>query len=209
MQYQIIPVTSYQQNCSLIWCEETLKAALIDPGGDTDKLIAVIESKNLHLEKIILTHGHLDHVGGAGIISKQCGVPIIGPHKDDAFWLEWIPGQAEMFGFPPVEIFTPDQWLNEGDQIQVGSINLKVIHIPGHTPGHVVLLEENAKLLFGGDIIFKGSIGRTDFPKGNHDDLINNINQKLFILDDDITIIPGHGPNTTIGEEKRTNPYLI
>jgi len=209
MLYQIIPVTSYQQNCSLIWCETTNKAALIDPGGESDKLLSIIAEKGLELDKVILTHGHLDHVGGAAIISKQCGVPIIGPHKDDAFWLEWIPGQIEMFNFPPSEIFSPAQWLTEGDKVSVGNISLEVIHCPGHTPGHIVLQNISEKVLFGGDIIFKGSIGRTDFPKGDHDQLISSIKQKLFVLDDETTIIPGHGPTTTIGEEKRSNSFLI
>ena len=208
MKYLTIPVTSYQQNCSLIWCEETGDAALIDPGGDEQTLINEVSNNKLNLVKVLLTHGHLDHVGGAVNIANHYKVPIIGPHQDDEFWLEWIPGQAEMFGFPPAESFTPDQWLKEGDQVTVGNVSLDVIHCPGHTPGHVVLFEAESKTLFAGDILFKGSIGRTDFPRGNHGDLISAIKNKLFPLGDDVIVVPGHGPNTTIGAERVSNPFL-
>lgn len=208
MHYQILPVTPYQQNCSLVWCETSNIAALIDPGGESTRLISEVRQRNLTLEKVILTHGHLDHVGAANEIAQQFNIPIIGPHEADQFWFDWLPGQAEMFNFPPLEAFLPQQWVKEGDRITVGEIQFQVFHCPGHTPGHIVLYEPNNKLLFAGDVIFQGSIGRTDFPKGNHGELIESIRNKILSLDEDITIVPGHGPITTVGYEKLHNPFL-
>ncbi len=208
MQYHIMPVTPYQQNCSLIWCEHSGKAAFIDPGGETSKLVNEVQKRQLNLDKIFLTHGHLDHVGAADEIAKQFNVSIIGPQIEDAFWFEQLPAQAEMFNFPPIESFLPTQWLNDGDRVTLGEINLQVFHCPGHTPGHIVFYEKDTETLFAGDVIFKGSIGRTDFPKGDHATLIQSIKQKLFTLNDDVVIVPGHGPNTSIGQEKASNPFL-
>ena len=209
MKYLIIPVTPYQQNCSLVWCEMTRSAALIDPGGETTKLLQQVENNKLNLEKIMLTHGHLDHVGAALEISKKLNIPIIGPHKDDIFWLELIPQQTQMFNFPPNSSFTPDQWLNEGDVVNVGEISFSVLHCPGHTPGHVIFFDSESKTAFVGDVLFKGSVGRSDFPQGDHHTLISSINNKLLPLGDDVIFIPGHGPNSTFGHERRTNPFLV
>lgn len=209
MKFQIIPVTPFQQNCSLIWDEHTMKGAVVDPGGDIDRILAVIESKGVAVEKVLITHGHLDHAGHAAELARRLNVPIEGPHKDEQFWLERLGGdQARMFGFPPGETFTPSRWLEDGDTVTVGNETLQVFHCPGHTPGHVVFYSPTAELAIVGDVLFRGSIGRTDFPKGNHADLINAIRTKLFSLPDDVEFIPGHGPMSTIGEEKESNPFV-
>jgi len=208
MKYQIIPVTAYQQNCSLIWCEKSYKAALIDPGGEVDMLLQHIESKAVEPEKVLLTHGHLDHVGGAKQIAEHFHIPIIGPHQADAFLLEMLPKQAEMFGFEPLAPFLPDQWLDAGMTVEVGEVVLQVLHCPGHTPGHVVFYNAAERLAFVGDVLFKGSIGRTDLPGGDYDTLINSIEQTLLPLGDYVTFVPGHGPLSTFGEERLTNPFL-
>jgi len=208
MKFTLLPVTPYQQNCSLIWCEATHQAALVDPGGDVEMLLAAVERAGVTLTKLLLTHGHLDHVGGALELSRRLNLPIVGPHPGDAFLLDNLPQQADMFGFPPAETFTPNQWLHDGDSVAVGKLALQVIHCPGHTPGHVVLFEPESRHAFVGDVLFKGSIGRTDFPRGNHEDLIASIRNKLFPLGDDVAFIPGHGPMSTLGYERRTNPYV-
>lgn len=208
MKYTVIPVTPYQQNCSLVWCEQTRQAALIDPGGDIDRLMAAVDKHGLTLTKLILTHGHLDHVGAAGILAERLGLPIEGPHRDDAFLLDALPEQSAMFGFPHTEPFAPSRWLNQGDRVEVGAVVLDVIHCPGHTPGHIVLVDPTARLAFVGDVLFQGSIGRTDFPRGNHADLIRSIKTRLWPLGDDITFVPGHGPLSSFGEERRSNPYV-
>ena len=208
MKYKIIPVTAYQQNCSLIWCEKTSKAALIDPGGDIEVLLAQVDELGLQLKKILLTHGHLDHVGGAKQIATKLEVPIIGPHQADAFWLQSLPKQSEMFGFAYTDAFEPDQWLAEGAEIKVGDMHLSVLHCPGHTPGHVVFYSETDGLLFVGDVLFQGSIGRTDFPQGDYDALIASIKQKLLPLGDEVMFVPGHGPMSSLGHERQNNPFL-
>ena len=208
MEYKIIPVTTYQQNCSLIWCEATSKAALIDPGGEIDLLLSKVEHFGVKLDKILLTHAHLDHVGAARLIADQIDIPIIGPHQADAFWFEMLPKQAEMFGFEPLQAFFPDQWLEAGVTVNVGDEVLSVFHCPGHTPGHIVFVNEEARLAFVGDVLFKGSIGRTDFPGGDYDILINSIKNTLLPLGDDIVFIPGHGPISNFGSERTTNPFL-
>ena len=208
MKFSIIPVTPYQQNCSLIWCEATGKAALVDPGGDVERLLQEVERQEVTLEKILLTHGHLDHVGGALELSGQLGLPILGPQEEDTFLLESLPGQAQMFGFPPTQAFLPDQWLRHGELVTVGELTLDVIHCPGHTPGHIVFMSQEARIAFVGDVLFMGSIGRTDFPRGNHAALIQSIRERLFPLGDDIRFIPGHGPMSTFGHERLTNPYV-
>jgi len=208
MKYLSIPVTNFQQNCSLIWCEKTHKAALIDPGGNSETLIRAINKQKVTLDKILLTHGHLDHVGATKIIADQFDIPIIGPQKDDAIWLDNLPQQATLFGLPHIESFSPDQWLTDGDEVHVGNITLKIRHCPGHTPGHVIFFDAESHLAFVGDVLFKGSIGRTDFPHGDHATLINSIKQKLLPLGDNVTFVPGHGPNSTLGHERKTNPYI-
>lgn len=208
LQYQIIPVTAFQQNCTLLWCDETHEAALIDPGGDIEKLQQAIGKNNLTLTKLLLTHGHLDHVGGADKLRKRTGCPIIGPHQADAFWLNALPAQSEMFGFAHTDVFTPDHWLTETETVSVGNLELQVLHCPGHTPGHVVFYHAASQLAIVGDVLFNGSIGRTDFPQGNHTDLINAITKKLLPLGDEVNFIPGHGPMSTLGHERVSNPYL-
>ena len=208
MKYQVIPVTHYQQNCSLIWCDETSQAALIDPGGDAGTLFKAIDERGLTLTMVLLTHGHMDHVGAATLIAEQAQVPIIGPHKADAFWLEMLPLQCEQFGFPPADAFTPDRWLEDGEQLQLGNEIIQVLHTPGHTPGHVVFYSTSADTAFVGDLLFQGSIGRTDFPQGDYDTLIHSIQQHLLPLGDSVTVVPGHGPSTSLGDERHHNPFL-
>ena len=208
LQYQIIPVTHFEQNCSLVWCDETMEAAVIDPGGNIERIEAACQEKGVTLKAVWLTHGHLDHAGAAAALAQQHGVPIIGPHQADQFWIDGMPMQAQMFGFPQAEMFTPTQWLKDGDVVQIGQCKLQVLHCPGHTPGHVVFFDPTTRHAFVGDVLFAGSIGRTDFPGGNHADLINAIKTKLLPLGDDVTFTPGHGPESTFGEERLSNPYL-
>lgn len=209
LQYQIIPVTSFQQNCSLVWCDQTNDAVLIDPGGDVELLLSAVTQQKVNLKEIWLTHGHLDHVGGTAELKKRFGVPVVGPQKEDEFLINALPKQCEMFGFALVENFTPDRWLEEGEALKLGKEELSVLYLPGHTPGHVVLKHEKQQLLWVGDVIFKHSIGRTDFPRGDHQQLLTSIKTKLLSLDDHFRFIPGHGPESTIGEERVNNPFLV
>lgn len=208
MKFRIIPVTSFQQNCSLLWCERSGKAALVDPGGEAERLLHAVEHEGLVLEKILLTHGHVDHVGAAREIADRLGIPVEGPQREDRFWLDALPAQSDMFGLPPTEAFEPDRWLEEGDTVVVGAVRLQVLHCPGHTPGHVVFYHPDSKLAFVGDVLFQGSIGRTDFPRGDYDALIVSIRAKLWPLGDEVRFVPGHGPMSTFGAERRTNPFL-
>lgn len=208
MQYKIIPVTPFAQNCTLLWCDNTQKAVVVDPGGEAERLIKAISDLDITIDKILVTHGHLDHVGVVKALADHYGVKIYGPSKEDQFWLSHLPEQAARFGLPTCVPFTPDVWLKEGDTIKVGEETLNVLHCPGHTPGHVVFVHHPSKLALVGDVLFQGSIGRTDFPLGNHTDLMRSIKQKLFPLGDDITFIPGHGPMSTLGHERQHNPYL-
>ncbi|WP_444926023.1 MBL fold metallo-hydrolase [Microbulbifer sp. EKSA008] len=208
LQYHLVPVTPFQQNCSLLWCEDSKCAAVVDPGGDLDKILAAVEERGLKLEKILLTHGHLDHVGGTAALSKQLQLPIEGPHKGDDFWIQQLPMQAQMFGFPAVEVFTPDRWLEQGDTVTVGDQELEVHHCPGHTPGHVIFFHRPSQLALVGDVLFAGSIGRTDFPQGDHDTLIRSIKERLWPLGDEVQFVPGHGPMSTFGQERQTNPFV-
>ena len=208
MKYQIIPVTPFQQNCSLIWCEKTKRAAVVDPGGNIDRIQNEVTKLGLVLDKIILTHGHIDHVGGAKALAQAANVPIIGPHIADKFWIENLPKQSQNFGFPHCDAFEPDQYLLDGDNVQVGEQSLSVLHCPGHTPGHIALFSAQSKLAWVGDILFRSSIGRTDFPQSNHQDLIHSITEKLWPLGVDVEFIPGHGPISTFGEEREHNPFV-
>ncbi len=208
MQFTIIPVTAFAQNCTLLACETTGKAALVDPGGDLEELLAEVENQDLELEKILLTHAHIDHAGGAGKLARERGLPINGPHQDDQFWIDSLAQQAQMFGFPPAETFTPERWLQQGDTVRVGDETLQVRHCPGHTPGHVIFYHADNRVALVGDVIFQGSIGRTDFPRGSHPQLINSIRQQVLSLDDDVQLITGHGPTTTVGAERRSNPFI-
>ncbi|MCG8428432.1 MAG: MBL fold metallo-hydrolase [Chromatiales bacterium] len=208
MKFTIIPVTAFEQNCTLLWCEKTKKAAVVDPGGDLDRILSVVEEEGLTLEKILVTHAHIDHAGGVGSLAKSRNLPIEGPHQEDQFWIEAMPKQSEMFGFPPAEIFEPNRWLSQGDTVAVGDEELEVLHCPGHTPGHVVFFHPGERVAIVGDVLFKGSIGRTDFPRGSHPELLASIKQRLWPLGDDIDFIPGHGPMSTFGQERQTNPFL-
>ncbi|BEV72541.1 MBL fold metallo-hydrolase [Paludibacterium sp. THUN1379] len=209
LHYHVIPVTPFAQNCSILWCDETQRAAVVDAGGDLERILDFTRAKGLTIEKLLLTHGHIDHAGAAAELARQLGVDIEGPQADDAFWLDQLPQQGQSFGFPHSAALTPQRWLNQGDSVTVGKQTLQVIHCPGHTPGHVVFYNAEAGLLVAGDVLFQGSIGRTDFPRGNHRDLLDAIHNKLFILPDDTTVITGHGPFTTLGDEKRSNPFVM
>ncbi|MDX1736880.1 MAG: MBL fold metallo-hydrolase [Alphaproteobacteria bacterium] len=208
LKASIIPVTAFQQNCSLIWCDDTLEAAVIDPGGDLELIEKAVEETGVSLKQILLTHGHIDHAGGTADLAEKYALPIIGPQKEETFWIAQLAQQAEMFNFTPSRDFEPTQWLEDGDKVKVGNVELKVVHCPGHTPGHVVFISENDRLAIVGDVLFKGSIGRTDFPKGNHQELLDSITKKLWPFGNDIVFIPGHGPVSTFGDERATNPFV-
>ncbi len=204
----VIPVTAFQQNCSVIWCTATMEGAVIDPGGDLEQILAAARDEGVQLGKILLTHAHIDHAGGAHALADQLKLPIEGPHPDDQFWIDMLPEQAQMFGFDPVSAFTPDRWLHEGDVVTVGNETLEVHHCPGHTPGHVIFHSRAARLAFVGDVLFAGSIGRTDFPRGDLPTLIHSITARLWPLGNDVTFVPGHGPTSTFGEERAHNPFV-
>jgi len=208
MQIAVVPVTPFQQNCSVVWCERTRRAAVVDPGGDLEHIEQVLQQEGLTLEKIVLTHAHIDHAGATAELARRTGVPIEGPHEGDLFWIEQMPAQARMFGFAHGESFTPTRWLHDGDTVTVGEETLEVIHCPGHTPGHVVLFHRTGRFAIVGDVLFAGSIGRTDFPQGSHEQLLRSIRERLFPLGDDITFLPGHGPTSTFGEERAHNPFV-
>ncbi|MEY3954109.1 MAG: hypothetical protein RLZZ397_989 [Pseudomonadota bacterium] len=208
LKYKVLPVTAFAQNASVVWCDQTQEAAVIDPGGDLDSLLALVDQLGVKLSQIWLTHGHIDHAGGAGELSERLHIPVIGPHLDDRFWLDGLASQSQMFGFPPAMPFEPTRWLQHGDRVTLGQETVEVLHCPGHTPGHVVFVSKTAAVAFVGDVLFAGSIGRTDFPKGNHEQLLQSIRQRLWPLGDDTCVIPGHGPDTTIGDERATNPYV-
>lgn len=208
IKVSIVPVTPYQQNCSVLKCEVSGRAAIIDPGGDVERVLDAVQQMQASVEKILLTHGHMDHCAAADVLRRQLGVPIEGPQQADSFWIDRLPEWCAMANFPRAEAFTPDRWLEHGDAVSVGEQTLQVYHCPGHTPGHVVFLHADQRLAWVGDVLFQGSIGRTDFPMGNHDQLIASIREQLFPLGDDITFIPGHGPTSTFGQERRSNPFV-
>ncbi len=208
LQHETLTVTPFQQNCSLVWCDLTHEAALIDPGGELPRLLAAVQRRGLQLRQILLTHAHIDHAGGAGALARETGLPIVGPHEGDRFWIDALAQQAAMFGFPPAERFEPTRWLADGDTVAVGRSVLAVRHCPGHTPGHVVFHSAEAKLAFVGDVLFAGSIGRTDFPGGDFDTLVTSIRDRLWPMGDDTTFVPGHGPESRFGDERRHNPYV-
>lgn len=207
MRAAIVPVTPLQQNCTLFWCTETNKAAFVDPGGDLSKLKAAAKQAGVEVEKILITHGHIDHCGEAGTLAKELGVPIEGPHEADRFWIARLDEDGRKYGVDG-RVFEPDRWLTDGEQVTVGKLTLDVIHCPGHTPGHVIFHHAPSKVAMVGDVLFQGSIGRTDFPLGNHQDLIDSITKKLWPLGGETHFVPGHGPMSTFAHERATNPFV-
>lgn len=207
-QVAILPVTPYQQNCSLVWCTNTMRGALIDPGGDVPRLKDAAERSGVHLDKILLTHGHLDHASGAARLARELHIPIEGPHTDDTFLLEALAENRGRPGFAEAEACAPDRFLVDGDNVSVGDITFGVRHCPGHTPGHVVFFHTGARIAFVGDVLFKGSVGRSDFPRGNHAQLVRSITERLWPLGDDMQFVPGHGPMSSFGQERRSNPFV-
>jgi hydroxyacylglutathione hydrolase len=208
LRYLTLPVTAFQQNCSIVWCDRTMQAAVIDPGGDLPRIVKAVLERGLQLQQILLTHAHIDHAGGTAALAREQGLPIVGPHPGDQFWIDGLKQQAQMFGFPPCEGFVPARWLHDGDEVRVGDELLLVRHCPGHTPGHVVFYSATAKRAFVGDVLFAGSMGRTDFPGGDHATLITSITQRLWPMGDETVFIPGHGPESTFGAERQSNPYV-
>ncbi len=208
LRYHTIPVTPFQQNCSIVWCDQTMEGAVIDPGGDLPRLEAVVQRLGVKLAQILLTHAHIDHAGGAGTLAHRHALPVVGPHPGDQFWIDGLAQQAAMFGFAPAEPFTPARWLHDGDTVQVGRSTLAVRHCPGHTPGHVVFHSAEAGRAFVGDVLFAGSIGRTDLPGGDYATLIASITERLWPMGDDTVFVPGHGPESSFGRERRSNPFV-
>ena len=208
MKCAIIPVTPFQQNSTLVWNEETMVGASIDPGGDIDQILSMRDEIGMTIEKIFLTHGHLDHASGTVNLASRLGVPVEGPHEDDAFLLDALPAQAQKYGFPETAAGKPDRWLKDGDSVEAGGLTFDVRHCPGHTPGHVVFFHEPSRFAVVGDVLFQGSIGRTDLPRGDHETLLRSIREQLWPLGEDVVFVPGHGPASTFGNERKTNPFV-
>jgi glyoxylase-like metal-dependent hydrolase (beta-lactamase superfamily II) len=208
LHHHTVPVTPFEQNCSIVWCDETMHGAVIDPGGDLPRIEAAVQRLGVTLTQILLTHAHIDHAGGTAALARARDLPIVGPHPGDQFWINALVQQAQMFGFASVEPFAPTRWLDDGDTVDVGRSTLAVRHCPGHTPGHVVFHSAQAQCAFVGDVLFAGSIGRTDFPGGDHDQLVRSITQRLWPMGDATAFVPGHGPQSTFGRERATNPYV-
>jgi glyoxylase-like metal-dependent hydrolase (beta-lactamase superfamily II) len=204
----IIPVTPLQQNCALIWCTATMKAAIVDPGGDVEVILSAIKEVGVTPEKVLLTHGHIDHAGGAAELAEALGIDIEGPHREDQWLLDTLAEVGPDYGCPDARNCTTDRWLEEGETVTIGDVSFDVLHCPGHTPGHIVFVNKDIKFAVLGDVLFQGSIGRTDFPRGDHAALINAIKTKVLPLGDDVTFICGHGPASTVGHERQTNPFL-
>ena len=208
MKAIVIPVTPYAQNCTVMWCEETMQGAVSDPGGDIDRVQKAIEEQGVIIEKILLTHGHLDHAGGTAELAERMSVPIEGPHPDDLFLIEGLDEHASKPGFEGTRSFTPTRWLNSGDSVAFGNETMTVRHCPGHTPGHIVFHGAKDKVAIVGDVLFQGSIGRSDLPRGDHEALIRSIREQLWPLGDETTFVPGHGPLSTFGQERQSNPFV-
>ncbi len=208
LRYRTLPVTPFQQNCSIVWCDETMEGAVVDPGGELPRIEATAAQLGVTLKQILLTHAHIDHAAGTAALARRLGLPVIGPHRADQFWIDGMAQQAQMFGFPPAEPFVPTRWLEDGDTVQVGRCTLEVRHCPGHTPGHVVFFSREAQRAFVGDVLFAGSVGRSDLPGGDHDTLVASITQRLWPMGDDTVFIPGHGPESSFGRERRHNPFV-
>jgi hydroxyacylglutathione hydrolase len=203
----IIPVTPLQQNCSLIWCTATMRGAVVDPGGDLPKIKAAIAQHGVTVDKVILTHGHIDHCGEAGVLAADLDIPIEGPHEADRFWIARLDEDGRQWGIAG-QVFEPSRWLAEGDQVSVGELTLDVYHTPGHTPGHVIFHHPDSQLALVGDVLFAGSIGRTDFPMSDHAALIESVVTKLWPLGDETAFIPGHGPMSNFARERQHNPFV-
>ncbi len=208
MRVIVTPVTPFQQNCSLIWCEHTRRGAIVDPGGDTERVLAIAAREAVTIEKLLVTHAHIDHAGATARLARELGVPIEGPQREDQFWIELLPQQGAKYGFPAAEAFVPDRWLEHDDTVTVGELTLEVVHCPGHTPGHVVFFDRVGRIALVGDVLFHGSIGRTDFPRGDHATLVASIRERLWPLGDDVVFVPGHGPTSSFGDERRDNPFV-
>lgn len=208
LQAVVVPVTPLQQNCTLIWCTETMQGAFTDPGGDLDHLVSVAAEHGVAIEKLLVTHGHIDHCGLTGVLAERLGVPIEGPHPEDKFWIDMAPSVGAQYGIAGATAFTPDRWLFDGDKVTVGKLILDVYHCPGHTPGHVVFHHAPSNLAIVGDVLFQGSVGRTDFPKGDFPTLVKSITTRLWPLGNQTAFVPGHGPISTFGKERQTNPFV-
>jgi glyoxylase-like metal-dependent hydrolase (beta-lactamase superfamily II) len=208
MRAIVVPVTRFEQNCSLLCCERSGRAAVVDPGGDLERILEEAERAGVVLEKILLTHAHIDHAGAAAELAERLALPIEGPQREDRFWIDALAQQSSYFGLPQARSFVPDRWLEHGDRVRFGLVELQVLHCPGHTPGHLVFFHAESRLAIVGDVLFRGSIGRTDFPRGDHATLIRSIRERLWPLGDDVRFIPGHGPGATFGEERRSNPFV-
>ena len=204
----IIPVTPFRQNCSLVFNEENMRGAVVDPGGDVQAILKAIEQSNVKIEKILLTHGHIDHAGGAAELRDALGVQIEGPHTGDLFLLQELPERGVAFGMMDARSMEPDRWLNDGDEVEVAGLKFSILHAPGHSPGSVVFFNDENRFALMGDVLFQGSVGRTDFPYGSHDTLMNSIKEKVLPLGDDVAFLPGHGRASQIGVERKTNPFI-
>lgn len=208
IQVMVVPVTPFQQNCSIIWDPQTMRGTVVDPGGDVEHVQEAIRKHDVKVEKIVLTHGHIDHIGGAADLAAALGVPVEGPHEADKPLIERVADQAAQFGVPEAKPVSPDRWMEEGDEVEIAGRTFQVLHCPGHSPGHLVFFDKELRFAISGDVLFAGSIGRTDLPLADHATLIKSIHDKLLPLGDDVSFLPGHGQASTLGQERQTNPFL-
>lgn len=208
LKVMIVPVTAFAQNCSVMWCDETMDGAVVDPGGDLDKIEQVVAEQGITLKKVLCTHAHIDHAGQLAEFAERHELPIEGPHREEQFWIDLLPTQGDQFGMPGARSFEPTRWLDDGDKVTLGNVTFDIVHCPGHTPGHIVFFDAVHRLAIVGDVLFQYSIGRTDFPRGSHEELVSSIRNKLFPLGDDITFVPGHGATSTFGAERKMNPFV-
>jgi glyoxylase-like metal-dependent hydrolase (beta-lactamase superfamily II) len=205
---QVVPVTPFEQNCSIAWSQETRRGAVIDPGGDVELIRQAVDRAGVTIDAIILTHGHIDHAGGAAALKDAVGVEIIGPHEADAPLLSRLEQQGRQYGLDDARNVTPDRFLADGETVEIAGVTFGILHCPGHSPGSVVLFAPSLRFAFMGDVLFKSSVGRTDLPGGSHETLLRSIREKILPLGDDVSFLPGHGPGSTVGEERTSNPFL-